>query len=94
MEKMSKQREQVLAIQIDGGLIQLIDPDDGCIQFYTQRGVHSLTTEEQLACIQTGVLNPYAIKYPELPKHWSIYFEDEEIMGKAYATFNPNRKQK
>lgn len=87
---MEKQREYITAIAINRGVIQLIQPD-GTIGFYRQRGIGKFRAVID-NLIASGKLDPRATSLPELPYNWSISFEDEEIMGKAYATFNPNRE--
>lgn len=80
------EREYLVAIEIDAGLITLIMPD-GYIGVYRQRGIGSLSDEEINILISKGYLDVEWRNYKELPKNWSISFEDEEIMGKARATF-------
>lgn len=77
----------ITAITIWEGVIQLIEPD-GRIGYYAQRGIKSLTPIEVRSAISQGRLCTQALTLPELPPSYSISFEDEEIMGKAEATFN------
>ena len=76
---------------IDKGIIQLIKPD-GNIGYYRQRGVTKYTPDQVKSFVRKGLLSKQWDKCEELPYNWSISFEDEQIMGRAYATFNPNRK--
>lgn len=85
---MREQREYLIAISIDKGLITLIDPN-GEIGVYRQRGLKQFSKAQLDYLVQNGYLNPAWSNYKELPKNWSISFEDEEIMGKARVTF-PN----
>ncbi len=88
-----KNREYLVAIYIEAGLITLIEPD-GEIGIYRQRGIKQLNKNQIAMVIAQGGLATDWENYKELPKHWSISFEDEEIMGKARATFpNPFRKK-
>lgn len=83
---MSKTREYLIAISIEQGLITLIEPE-GEIGVYRQRGIKRFKGAQLDYLISHGFLHPAWEQYKELPKHWSISFEDEEIMGKARATF-------
>ena len=80
------QRDYLTAIQIEAGIITLIRPD-GNIDCYRQRGINQIDNNLKIKLIRAGCLNPNWSKYTELPRNWSISFEDEEIMGHAYATF-------
>lgn len=90
-------REYLTAIVIRGGIIQLIKPN-GEIGYYRQRGIAKYLQgfrnllEAERSLIKAGKLAKDWKKYPELPRNWSISFEDTEIMGRAYATFNPDRE--
>ena len=79
-------REYLTAIAIEMGIITLIEPD-GVIGFYRQRGIGSIEPAKQQQLIRQGLLDPRWRQAKELPRNWSIEFEDEEIMGKARATF-------
>ena len=83
---MENNREYLTAIVIINGIIQLIEPD-GQIGFYRQRGIKTLSPSTIINEIRAGKLNANWQKYKELPKNWSISYEDEEIMGKALATY-------
>ena len=82
----SKQREYITAISIDKGIITLIEPD-GMINYYRQRGINTIDAPVKAQLIKRGLLDSNWDKVKELPKHYSISFEDEEIMGKARATY-------
>lgn len=86
MSTKKQEREYLTAISITGGIITLIQPD-GSIGLYRQRGIGQLSLATKALLINHGQLDPWWEKYRELPKNWSIEFEDEEIMGKARATF-------
>lgn len=79
-------REYLTAVSIEAGIITLIEPN-GQIGFYRQRGIGALGTIAQTMLIKRGLLDPRWSQAKELPRNWSIEFEDEEIMGKAQATF-------
>lgn len=81
-----KEREYLVAVSIEAGIITLIEPD-GRIGFYRQRGIQRLNPLQIQKLVQLGLLNPRWREAKELPSNWSICFEDEEIMGKARATF-------
>lgn len=91
-------REYLTAIAIRKGIIQLIKPN-GEIGYYRQRGIEGYlkkycqnSAEMEKSLIKSGRLVKDWRNYPELPRNWSISFEDTEIMGRAYATFNPDRE--
>lgn len=84
-------RERLIAVKIDRGIIALIEPN-GEIGYYRQRGINQLSSSEIAKCISLGKLNPRWKEFKELPHNYSIGFEDEAVMGRAYASFNPNRK--
>lgn len=83
---MKKEREYLTALMIEGGLINLIEPS-GNIGVYRQRGIKRLGEQKIKVLINKGYLAANWELYKELPKNWSIYYEDEEIMGKARVTF-------
>lgn len=84
--KTAQTREYITAVSIDKGIITLVEPD-GRIGFYRQRGIGRLDRQKELALIQRGLLDIRWKETKELPRNWSISFEDEEIMGKARATY-------
>lgn len=79
-------REYLTAISIINGIIVLILPD-GEIGYFRQRGIQRLPNEVIANLIATNRLDRRWKAYKELPSNYSISFEDEEIMGKARATF-------
>lgn len=79
-------REYVTAISISRGIITLIEPD-GTIAEYRQRGITRLSPQMIYVAIVMGALDSNWAAYRELPKHYSISFEDEDIMGRASASF-------
>ena len=82
----SKDREYLTAIDIDKGIIKLIDPK-GLIVIYRQRGIQKLPEQVINSCILKKILYGKWKSIPELPRNWSISFEDPEIQGRALATF-------
>lgn len=86
-----KERVYLTAIEISMGIITLID-DDGDIKNFRQRGIQRIDPRILGMLISRGYLFKGWKTIPELPAHYSISFEDEEIMGKARATFpDPNK---
>lgn len=83
---MAQSREYITAIAINKGIITLIEPN-GNIAEYRQRGIGSIEPHMRDLLIRNGMLTQFWNNYKELPKLWSISFEDEEIMGKARAGF-------
>lgn len=80
------QREYITAISITRGLVLLIDLD-GEIRAYRQRGINTLTQGEINKEVQMGRLISTWETYNELPKNYSISFEEPRIMGRAVATY-------
>lgn len=86
--------ERVTAVSIEQGVIQLIEPN-GEIGWYRQRGITGRLTQHQIAiAVNTKLLHPRIFELQELPKNYSISFEDEEIQGKACATFDTTELNK
>lgn len=81
-----KERQYLTAVTVEKGIITLIDPD-GEIKQYRQRGIGRIDPRYYVPLIKAGFLVKDWKTYKELPAHYSIEFEDEEIMGKARATF-------
>lgn len=80
------EREYLTAISINCGIITLIEPD-GNIGYYRQRGIGTMDASRINNLIRSRLLSPNWKSVKELPRNWSIEFEDEEIMGKARATY-------
>lgn len=80
------ERKYITAICIMKGIIELIEPN-GEIGYYRQRGIKALSPSVRDRVTKDGFLDKNWGKYPELPKNYTIYFEDPEIMGRAVATF-------
>lgn len=91
MAKVKHQRKYLLAITICGGIITLID-DNGNVVCYRQRGIKRLTDYQRKVLISKGFLQRNWEQFKELPSNVSIYFEDEDTMGKARATY-PNPEE-
>lgn len=83
---MAKEREYVTAISIMSGIIQLIEPN-GEIAYYRQRGMSRIPSDIMREFVLRGKVVPNWVEYKELPSNYSISFEDEDIMGKARASF-------
>lgn len=84
------ERVYITAIHIDKGIIQLIEPN-GKIGYYAQRGIQKYSQAQLNVLVSRGKLRKDWKTYKELPKNWSISYEEPSIMGRAYATFNPDR---
>lgn len=78
------------AICIDKGVITLIE-EDGEIVSYKQLGIDGLSEREKREFIQDGILAEDIEIYDTIPEDYEIYFEDEEIMGKAERYFIQQR---
>lgn len=90
MGKKAEQREYLTAISIENGIITLIEPY-GNIGYYRQRGIQALGAMRIAEEVVSGRLDANWDKVPELPRNWTIFFEDEEIMGKARASYPTKR---
>lgn len=88
---MKTERQYITAISIMQGIITLIEPN-GEIGYYRQRGIKALSPSVRDRVIHDGFLDKNWGKYPELPRNYTIYFEEPEIMGRAVATF-PNTER-
>lgn len=84
--RQKKARIYLTAISIEAGIITLIG-ETGAIENYRQRGIGSLPQNVRTLLIGKQLLHPRWEQVKELPRHYSIVFEDEEIMGKARATY-------
>lgn len=93
MATSKKEREYLTAISIDKGIILLIEPN-GELAKYRQRGINQVNQALRNHLIACGMLVPNWEKFKELPRNYSIEFEDEEIMGKARATFSVPKRFK
>jgi len=80
------ERQYLTATTIVAGIISLID-ENGELKYYRQRGITNLPDEFKTMLVSVGFLNRNWYTFKELPKHITIKFEDEVIMGKASATF-------
>lgn len=81
-----KQRVYLTAITVEMGIITLIG-ENGAIETYRQRGIGAIPANVRALLISKKLLHPRWNQAKELPRHYSIEFEDEEIMGKARATY-------
>lgn len=79
-------RRHLTAITIVAGIITLID-EKGIICYYRQRGITNIPPQTKLYLINAGFLHRNWNNFKELPSNISIKYEDEEILGKARATF-------
>lgn len=89
---MASNREHLTAISINRGVIMLIEPN-GTVGQYRQRGIDTLTSQELISEVRSGHLIARWGDLPELPKNYSISFEDPSIMGRAFATYWLVRKK-
>ena len=85
-EKKKIERQYLTALKIVGGIITLIEPDGG-IGHYYQRGMQRVKVSRMKQLISVGAVDARWESLKELPKHYTISFEDPEIMGRAYASF-------
>lgn len=73
-------------IYIEKGVIALIE-DNGEIKYYRQIGITDMPDKKIYNDIDRNKLDDEILEYKEIPKEYSIYFEDESIMGKAENTY-------
>lgn len=85
-KKETPARRNLLAVSIVAGIITLLD-EKGTLIYYRQRGITGIDPTVKLYLINAGFLHRNWDKFRELPSNISIRFEDEEILGKARATF-------
>lgn len=84
--KQKTKRRYLKVITIIAGIITLVD-ENGNIVFYRQRGISKIDAQTRLVLMNVGFLHRDWSNYKELPSDVSIRYEDEEILGKAKATF-------
>lgn len=85
-KKKSPTRRNLTAVTIVAGIITLID-ENGIMCYYRQRGITNIPPQIKLYLINAGFLHRNWNNFKELPSNISIKYEDEEILGKARATF-------
>lgn len=88
-----QEHEYLTAIEIEKGIIKLIGVN-GDIEFYRQRGIQKLPKDIVNRLIANGELYKNWEKCKELPRNYSISYEDSEIQGRALATFPAYLKYK
>lgn len=84
--KQKPARRNLTAVTIVAGIITLID-ENGKICYYRQRGITNIPPQVKLYLVNAGFLHRNWINFKELPSNISIKYEDEDIIGKARATF-------
>lgn len=87
----SAEAVDVTVISIQMGVIQLIEPN-GSIGWYRQTGLKNFTALDLQRFIREGKLAVNALDFNEVPANYRLSFEEPSIMGRAYKSFNPNRK--
>lgn len=87
----NKERIYLMAVMIESGIITVIE-ETGEIGYYRQRGIQRINPTIRSLLIQKGLLDRRWASVPELPRHYSIYYEEPDIQGRAVATYpDPNR---
>lgn len=86
VETKKKQRVYLTAISIERGIITLVG-ENGEIEMYRQRGIGAIPANVKTLLVHKRLLHPRWNEFKELPRHYSVVFEDEEIMGRARATY-------
>lgn len=79
---MKQEKVYLTAISVTAGIITLL-AQDGVIKKYRQTGISSMTDEQRLELIRLGLLERNWHCFEEIPKQTEIFYEDEEILGKA-----------
>lgn len=80
------ERKYLTAVTIIAGIITLID-ENGEIKLYRQRGITQIPDEVKMMLIGKGLLNREWYKLKELPRNYTISFDDSAILGRASASF-------
>lgn len=83
-------RRYLTAVAIDRGIINLLD-EYGRMQSFRQRGIKRIPEITRKRLVYIGELDGNWGEYKELPRDVTISFEDEDIMGKARASFPINK---
>ena len=89
--KPSLEKEYMTVIRVQKGLISLIEPD-GSIATYRQTRIMDLKEEDRQTYIDQGILSPDWAKYPQIPKHYLIYSENEDTEGPPRRAFFPDEQ--
>lgn len=85
---------KLTAVSVYKGIITLID-ENGEIQHYLQRGIEKMTLKRKAELGRKNLLDfNGAVAYKDLPPNISIEFEDTQIQGRAYVTYNEKREEK
>lgn len=84
--KKSTERKYLTVISIEGAIITLIEPN-GTIGRYHQRGLQRVDAVDMRHYIHIGLVDQRWVNFKELPRNYSISYEDPELMGRALATF-------
>lgn len=81
-----------LILRIEGGVMTLQDESDMMIYQYRQRGIQKIDEDTRRKLVACGFLRFDWRKFKEIPPHSGIYYEDEDIYGKARMTYpNPEK---
>lgn len=66
----------------DRGLVQVINPQNGMIELFRQKGLNNISEQEYSKLVNTGKLHPDIMAYKEFPDNSRILIECEpEIFG-------------
>jgi hypothetical protein len=85
-KKQTQPRRYLTAVTIVAGIITLID-ENGQVCYYRQRGITNISPQAKLYLVNAGFLHRNWNQFKELPSNVTIRYEDEELLGKARATF-------
>lgn len=88
------EKVDLTVVTIEQGIITLIEAD-GSFGRYRQSGIEKYATGDMMVrLIRAGLLVPNWKSFPVIPDNYKISFEDPLIQGRAYKSYNPNRKTK
>jgi|LSQX01.2.fsa_nt_gb hypothetical protein len=79
-------KKEIMAITIYQGVITAID-EFGNIVYYRQKGITNAPKEKIAKAIQMDLLVNNILDIPELPSHYKIVYECEEILGRPKERF-------
>lgn len=85
---------KLTAISIYKGVITYID-ESGEIKTSLQRGIEKMTLKKKAELGRKNLLDfDAAVAYKDLPVGISLEFEDYEVQGRAFLTYNEKREEK
>jgi hypothetical protein len=80
------------AISTHRGIIKIIELS-GSIGFYRQKGIEKLSDIVREEQVEWGWLDQNWSLAPVLPEHYKVSYEEPEIMGRFYRTYQVRNRR-